>query len=74
MKASRLTKEIIESICEQLLKAEVMKECTYEVLLEFKQPETQWKQKAEMQEETIKKINLISAVWRLVCYQHRCVW
>ena len=44
-------------MCEQLLKEELIKECTSEVLWEVKQLETKWKQKEETQDEIIKKVN-----------------
>ena len=57
VKTSMLSNEIIAYVCEQLVKAELLKENTSEVFSEEKHIEAQWKQKAETQNEVIKKVN-----------------
>ena len=56
-KTSKKSNEIIQSICDQMFKIELLKENTSDMFSGTKEVELKWRQRADTQEEMIKKIN-----------------
>ena len=62
-KTSKKSNEIIQSICDQIFKIELLKENMFDMFSGKKEVELKWRQRADTQEELIKKlISLIKII------------